>query len=284
MIKYHSDDAFDNMYIDSNLKRLWKEEGYEKLTPIRNWERKEKYQMTSTFKCLKLSRKEIQLVIRKLFPSIMFVIFGSCIITADFVLYKFLNVVQEKGEFGISFNGMESGLDLGSLLDDKKVAHLEIEAFNLTTDKCLPRPKKTDSLQLTWIILIMIFSIITCLFDVYFARWRSRICNGFNPKVARERGIYLHKKIKAGRGNRRFQLKLVATRQKKKQDRLLEMPSSKRLRKYISDCFAKCKTDVKVACHGCSTKCEKDEFQTRTFQDFEGTIEVILCNDCLKDE
>ena len=59
MIKYHSDDAFDNMYIDSNLKRLWKEEGYEKLTPIRNWERKEKYQMTSTFKCLKLSRKDI---------------------------------------------------------------------------------------------------------------------------------------------------------------------------------------------------------------------------------
>lgn len=116
MIKYHSDDAFDNMYIDNNLKRLWKEEEFDKLTPMRNWERKEKYQLTTSSKCLKLSKKEIQNVIMKLFPTMMFVIFGSCIMAADIVLYKFLDVVQEKGDFEINFEGMESGLDLGSLL------------------------------------------------------------------------------------------------------------------------------------------------------------------------
>ena len=91
-----------------------------------------------------------------------------------------------------------------SFLDDGEIASLKIEAFNVTTDQCLPRPEKTNKFQLFWIILIMVFSIVTCLFDVYFARWRSRICNGFNPQVARERAIYLFKRIKAGRGNRPF--------------------------------------------------------------------------------
>ena len=130
----------------------------------------------------------------------------------------------------------------------------------------------------------MFFSIITCVFDVYFARWRSRICNAFNPRIARERGIYLFNKITAGRRNRRFQLRLVATRQKKKLDKLLELPTFKRFCKWISDCFCKCRTKVRVTCHGCSTKCEKDDYQTRTYQDAEGSVDVILCNDCLKDE
>ena len=49
MIKYQSDDTFDNMYIDSNLTS---HEG-EQLVPIRRWEFAENYQVTSRFKLSK---------------------------------------------------------------------------------------------------------------------------------------------------------------------------------------------------------------------------------------
>ena len=45
MIKYQSDDTFDNMYIDSNLTS---HEG-EQLVPMRRWELAEKYQVASSF-------------------------------------------------------------------------------------------------------------------------------------------------------------------------------------------------------------------------------------------
>ena len=64
----------------------------------------------------------------------------------------------------------------------------------------------------------------------------------------------------------------------------MEWPSFQKFWKLISDCFAKCKNNVKVACHGCSKKCDIPEFQRKSFKDIEGSVEVILCNDCLQDE
>ena len=54
---YYSDDLHDNMYVDHNLRRLWKSEGREKLTPLRNWELNEKYKVSTDVKLTKMEGK-----------------------------------------------------------------------------------------------------------------------------------------------------------------------------------------------------------------------------------
>ena len=47
------------------------------------------------------------------------------------------------GKYGISFDGMEQGFKLGDMLGpgrNKDIATLKIEAFDLKTDPCLPKP------------------------------------------------------------------------------------------------------------------------------------------------
>ena len=66
---------------------------------------------------------------------------------------------------------------------------------------------------------ILVASSLSCIFDAYASRWRARICNFYFCERARERGEYLYRRIKAGRGNRRFQLKLVVRRELKRRQR-----------------------------------------------------------------
>ena len=95
MVSYHSDDSFDNMYIDDNIRKLWKfNNDYEKLTPLRNWEKAEKYQVS---KDIKLNKKEIQKVLVLLIPSIFFITVAACIMLADYSLASFLDLLQDKG-------------------------------------------------------------------------------------------------------------------------------------------------------------------------------------------
>ena len=72
----------------------------------------------------------------------------------------------------------------------------------------------------------------SCILDAYSARWRSMICNKFFPERAKSRSRYLYKKIMAGRGQRRFQLRLIAIREKFKADRLLEISIGGKLGQY----------------------------------------------------
>ena len=95
MVSYHSDDSFDNMYIDDNIRNLWKfDNNYEKLTPLRNWEKKEKYQVS---KDIKLSKKELKKVFKLLIPSLFFITLSAFIILADYSLASFLDILQDKG-------------------------------------------------------------------------------------------------------------------------------------------------------------------------------------------
>ena len=114
MIEYHSDDSFDNMYIDGNLRSLWKNDtSKEKLTPLRNWEKAEKYQVTSS---VRLNKKEIQRISVLLIPSLLFVTLSISLIIADWTLAEFLDLLKDKGKYGLSFKGMEQGLSLGMIL------------------------------------------------------------------------------------------------------------------------------------------------------------------------
>ena len=118
---------------------------------------------------------------------------------------------------------MEQGFKLGDMLENKDVATLKIEAFDLKTDPCLPKPIKTLKMKLAPLIGIMIACFISCVLGAYCVRWRSMICNKFFPERATSRSRYLYKKILSGRGQRRFQLRLIAIREKLKADRLLEI-------------------------------------------------------------
>ena len=81
MVSYHSDDSFDNMYIDDNIRNLWKfDNDYEKLTPLRNWEKAEKYQVS---KDIKLNKKELLKVGMLLLPSLFFIALSACTRTTD---------------------------------------------------------------------------------------------------------------------------------------------------------------------------------------------------------
>ena len=118
---------------------------------------------------------------------------------------------------------MEQGFKLGDMLKNKALATIKIEAFDLKTDPCLPKPIMTEKMKLAPLIGIMFACFISCILDAYCARWRSMICNKFFPERATSRSRYLYKKILAGRGQRRFQLRLIAIREKFKADRLLEI-------------------------------------------------------------
>ena len=98
MIKYQSDDTFDNMYIDSNLTS---HEG-EQLVPMRRWELAEKYQVASSFK---LSKKELQRIAILMIPSLIFITFTCTIFLIDESLRLFLKEIEEKAKWAISFQG-----------------------------------------------------------------------------------------------------------------------------------------------------------------------------------
>ena len=153
------------MYIDANLKSLWKlNENYQKLTPLRNWEKIEKYQVSSS---AKLTKKEIHRIAILLIPTLLFITLSVTLIIADWSLAEFLDLLKKNGKYGLSFEGMEQGLSLGDLLGNDEVVSLEIEAFDLSTDPCLPRPIRTNHTNLAWLIIIMFVCFLSCIFSAY---------------------------------------------------------------------------------------------------------------------
>lgn len=236
MIQYHSDDSFDNMYVDNTLKRLWREKYNSEPIKMRHWELNERYQVTNSSS---LTRKEVKRIFLLSVPTLLFAVTAICVIVADLSLAKFLDILKDKGSYGISFKGMEQGIHLGSLLSsvqngETSIVSLQIEAFDLSTDPCLPVAKNTEKRKLGWLLVIVFVCIFSCLADAYAARWRSQICNLFHEKKAKERAQYLLNRITAGRGNRRFQLRLIASREKRRQDRLAEISLAHKLSQCIS--------------------------------------------------
>ena len=51
---------------------------------------------------------------------------------------------------------MEQGFKLGDMLKNRSLATLKIEAFDLKTDPCLPKPIMTEKMKLAPLIGIMV--------------------------------------------------------------------------------------------------------------------------------
>ena len=114
MIKYHSDVAFDNMFVDGWLTQLWENTSenddrnpvYETLTPMRRWELSEKFGAFRNPKKCSLKKDEMQGMALKAISTAIFLTFALGMIVIDLGLVQFLKVIKEKGKFAISFDGM----------------------------------------------------------------------------------------------------------------------------------------------------------------------------------
>eukprot|EP00092_Neocalanus_flemingeri_P006815 GFUD01007359.1.p1 GENE.GFUD01007359.1~~GFUD01007359.1.p1 ORF type:complete len:588 (+),score=120.96 GFUD01007359.1:118-1881(+) len=177
--QHFADDDFDNMLIDDNLKKAWRRDGKRKLTPLRKWEVKERYQIATS---IRLSKKEAKKIVIESISTIMMTIIILGIVMADWVFTKVLQTFQDNAKFGLSFPGMEQGISFGSMIggSNAKLNILKIEAFDLRADPCLPQPKSTPPSILVPIVLILLFCAFSCIIDAYACRLKAIICNFFS--------------------------------------------------------------------------------------------------------
>ena len=84
---------------------------------------------------------------------------------------------------------------------------LEVVAFNLTSEPCLPNPKVTPNSALLPIYFLLLGCMLSCAIEAYMTRLRPRICNVFFPERAEERTEFLHREIKCGRAKRKTDLR-----------------------------------------------------------------------------
>ena len=115
--------------------------------------------MTSTKKCMKLSSKEYKKIGLLVIPPLLFTIATIAIISGDQLFASFIDVMKEHGKFGITFTGMNHGIELNGLLSEVEngtipMLDLQLEAFDLSTDPCLPVSVKTDWKKLLPLILL----------------------------------------------------------------------------------------------------------------------------------
>ena len=85
--------------------------------------------------------------------------------------------------------------------------NLEVLAFNLTTEPCLPNPMETPDNALWPIYFLLLGCMVSCAIEAYMTRLRPRICNVFFPERAKERTWFLHREIKSGRDKRKTELR-----------------------------------------------------------------------------
>ena len=181
---------------------------------------------------------------------------------------------------------MERGLKLEDILLEQSqnkipLATFQIEAFDLTTDPCLPKPLYTEKLQMTWLILVILFCALSCMFDAYSDRWRSKICNLFYPDQSHTRAVNLHKRIRAGRGYRRIHLEMIILKEKHRSEKLLKICPIEAVKNF----FAKCtKKSSNVMCQSCLNDVKRTETIEKEYQNSKWQKEtVILCKDCQQD-
>ena len=120
--------------------------------------------------------------------------------------------MRENAKFGISYAGTDGGFcstleNAGkNILKHKKI---EVVAFNLTTEPCLPDPKNTDKAVLLPIYLLLLACLLSCALSAYMNRLKHQICNVFFPDRAKERAKFLDREIKIGRGRRKRELGII---------------------------------------------------------------------------
>ncbi len=79
----------------------------------------------------RLAKKEYTRILLQAVPTLIFTTIAICIVVADISLRGLLDVLLKNGQFGIAFDGMEQGLDLGSLLSDVVDGSRSLVSLNL---------------------------------------------------------------------------------------------------------------------------------------------------------
>jgi len=254
LLKYKSDDSFDNTDVDRSLRYLWENENYEELTPLRNWEKEE----IKVSRDVKLTKAELRRIFRLTMPSMVFSGLAIALILADAGLAAFLGLIRNSGQ---GIKGQASKI----------------------TNNCLPNPLETDVVKFAILACIIVLCFVTCFSDAYSRRWRSMICNLFYPETAMARARYLYAKIVAGRFLRKVKLKSIAIREKKRQDFEEENSIGGRMKCCAGMCKC-CGKGSKIVCHGCGFKVESQSTNEEQFTDFKGAmVTVTICEDCKKD-
>ena len=282
LLNYYSDDSYDNKFVDDNLRKLWRHEDYEKLTPIRRWELDEKYQVSAS---IKLSRKELKGMVVRTFPTIVMIIISLFLIIGDFGLSQLLRTLLANGKFAISFTGMEEGFGAEAMFNifnkntTWNMKPLKLEKLDLSTDPCLPKPLVTDKKKNIVVAVILLIMLLSSFFDVYAMRLRANICNIFYKRRAKERAMYLHEVILSGRRSRHVRLQKIIMKELQRRKRRQKFSW---LFKVVPLCF-KIKSSKNLSCPGCLRKTEIEDTTKLTVSDKENKLECQLCNDCYKD-
>eukprot|EP00111_Clytia_hemisphaerica_P016968 TCONS_00050321-protein len=281
--QYFTDNAFDNMFADDNLRRLWWENGnvFEKLTPLRRWEIEMKYQVTAS---VRLSKSEIQTMILKSLTAVIVIAISVFVILGDFAFKELLNTLASNAGFAIGFKGMEQSIVADVKLGgrEKKVVlqKLNIQRFNVSIDPCLPSPMKTEGQTIIILTVILVIVLLSCIFDAYALRLRARICNSFYPDRAHERAVYLHKRIFTGRHSRRIQLRAVILRELRRRKLTEEFSWMFNIRKICRRGGEQEQTD----CYACFQGFGKVGSEDVEVRDNDGSkIRCKICKDCHKD-
>ena len=281
LFNYYSNDSFDNKFIDDNVRKLWKRENYEKLTPLRRWEL-EKYQMTAS---VKLSKKDFKGILIKTFPTIMMGVITLFLIIGDYGLSELLRTLLANGKFAISFAGMEEGFGAEAMFhalnknSTWNMKPLNLGKLDLSMDPCLPKPLFTDKVKNIFLGVLLFAMLLSSVFDVYAMRLRVNICNIFYKKRARERAVMLHEVILYARQTRQVRLPRIILNELRRRKRRTKFSWVLQL---IHACF-KIKKKKDVICPGCHQKSKIGKTTKVTVRDREIKRECQLCNDCYKD-
>ena len=93
--------------------------------------------------------KEIKNVFWRLKETFAFVVLTIFLVCVDYSIAKFIDVFRRHGNYGVTFPGSSQGFTLDSLVKSKEIDlethELDIQAFDLRTDPCLPRPIYTHT-------------------------------------------------------------------------------------------------------------------------------------------
>ncbi|XP_066918683.1 uncharacterized protein [Clytia hemisphaerica] len=193
--QYYTDDEFDNKIVDDNLRSLWRENGdnYDKLTPLRRWEKKLKYRKSSA---LRLTREELQKTFLKALIALVVIMVSVFVILGDAALYTKLNSLTTST--GANADGhvdkptTNSGITdwlKPKLKDVKSKVKKTISKYknqDLLMKSCPLKPFQSSKLAITTISILLGIILLSCIFDAYGMRLRSRICNLFYPDRAHD--------------------------------------------------------------------------------------------------
>ena len=146
--------------------------------------------------------------------------------------------------------------------------------FDLTTEPCLPRPEWTEQQDLLAILAITLACTISCFFDAFVSRWRSKICNVYFPVRAWERGEFLHKRIRTGRELRRAELKLIIRHELNRRMRTEQLG----LRSWLNRAGSNFQLSPFPPCPGCGKRMPSEDQAKCSLSCPD--IEVTICLEC----